>query len=505
MDGRTEDQRNTEALLGRILCYIHDVLPGPPASRHSPALSALLALPHHHLDRLSALPDDLLRHVVSRLPVTDAARTAALSRRWRPVWRSAPLVLADLHLLPASLLVQPHVPRHDARRVASAVSRILAAHPGPFRRVHLVTSYTEDSPPGLLARWLHLLAANAVQELVLASRPRSFDLDLQLPAALFRMATLTRLYLGLWKFPDTAASFPNLRELGLCSVVMDCRHMDFILAGCPVLEILCLQGNFSMDRLTLAGRSSIRCVQTSMVSDLEISVEDAPHLDRLIIWSAASTTRRSPRKTINIGGAPALTILGYLDPEVHTLQVGNTIIKAGTRPDLRTRVPSVKILGLKLCLGIQNEAKMLPCILRCFPNVERLHIKSKKTAETTGELNLKFWEESGDTECIRSHINLMVFKNFRGDQSELRFLKFFLERAEMLKELVIVYGKGYFSSTTEANSRVKSLFDTTWASNCCSLVLIESKFPIDEEREILNFKRGSDFSIRDPFSFVVQA
>jgi hypothetical protein len=82
-----------------------------------------------------------------------------------------------------------------------------------------------------------------------------------------------------------------------------------------------------MDRLTLVARSSLRCVQTSMVSDLEISVEDAPHLERLIIWSAASTTRRSPRKRINIGGAPALTILGYLDPEVHTLQVGNTIIK----------------------------------------------------------------------------------------------------------------------------------------------------------------------------------
>jgi hypothetical protein len=134
-----------------------------------------------------------------------------------------------------------------------------------------------------------------------------------------------------------------------------------------------------------------------------------------------------------------------------------------------------------------------------------IHLQAKKTAETTGELNLKFWEESGATECIRSHINLMVFKNFRGDQSELCFLKFFLERAQMLQELAIVYGKGYFSSTTEANSRVKSLFDTMWASKCCSLLLFESNFPIDEEREILNFKRGSDFSIRDPFSFVVHA
>jgi hypothetical protein len=60
------------------------------------------------------------------------------------------------------------------------------------------------------------------------------------------------------------------------------------------------------------------------VSDLEIAVEDAPHLERLIIWSAASTCSC---KRIKIGCAPALSTLGYLEPEVHTLQVGNTVIE----------------------------------------------------------------------------------------------------------------------------------------------------------------------------------
>lgn len=38
-------------------------------------------------------------------------------------------------------------------------------------------------------------------------------------------------------------------------------------------------------------------------------------------------------------------------------------------------VPDVKILALKVRLGVRNEAKILPCFLRCFPNVERLHIE----------------------------------------------------------------------------------------------------------------------------------
>ena len=38
-------------------------------------------------------------------------------------------------------------------------------------------------------------------------------------------------------------------------------------------------------------------------------------------------------------------------------------------------VPTVKILGLKARFGIRNDVKLLPALLRCFPNVERLHVE----------------------------------------------------------------------------------------------------------------------------------
>lgn len=37
-------------------------------------------------------------------------------------------------------------------------------------------------------------------------------------------------------------------------------------------------------------------------------------------------------------------------------------------------VPSVKILALKVQFRIRKEAKMLPAFLKCFPNVETLHV-----------------------------------------------------------------------------------------------------------------------------------
>ncbi|KAM0870426.1 hypothetical protein ACQ4PT_040010 [Festuca glaucescens] len=465
---RGQDPQDLEALVGRILGYIHFVLPDPPVSRRA---TLRACLPNDDVDRVSALPYALLRNIVSRLPDKDAARTAVLATRWRGLWRSAPLVLVDSHFLTPA---------------AASGARYM------------------DEFPSLLARWLQTLAVKGVQDLVLVNRP--FPLALDLPVALFSMPALTRLYLGFFKFPDTAGlprtvSFPNLRELGLCTVVIFSPDMDFVLARSPALEILCIQANLFTERLRIV---SLRCVQVIAATDLDILVAYVPHLERLIVWSVLANKSSSLR--IKIAPAPALSILGYLEPEFYTLEVGNTVIKAETRASPTTMVPTVKILGLKVRFGICNDVKLLPAFLRCFPAVERLHIESKKTAEPTGKLNLEFWKDAGAIECVQSHIKLMIFHNFHGDQSELSFLHFILENAPMLTKLVIVYPKRTFTSVTEANSKLEPLFAAKWASTCCSLLLSEGAYAEGKEPlELQSFKRGSNFSVRDPFAFIVRA
>ncbi|XP_044980729.1 uncharacterized protein LOC123448026 isoform X2 [Hordeum vulgare subsp. vulgare] len=211
-----------------------------------------------------------------------------------------------------------------------------------------------------------------------------------IPPTFFAIATLTRLYLGVFEFPDTrtlprAASFPHLRELGLCCVgILRREDMDFVLTRSPVLEILCIQVNMLVKHLLLLSRS-LRCVQIIESIDLSITVKDAPHLERLVIW-AASVRDDLPRK-VKIGHAPALSLLGYLDPERHSLEIGNTVIKVGA------------------------------------------------------------------IECVQSHMKLMVFYGFRGERGELSFLKFVLESARALTKLVIVFTKGSFTSMAEASSK----------------------------------------------------
>lgn len=44
------------------------------------------------VDRLSGLPDPIIRRILSFVPSLEAVRMSLLSRRWRDMWRSVPVL-----------------------------------------------------------------------------------------------------------------------------------------------------------------------------------------------------------------------------------------------------------------------------------------------------------------------------------------------------------------------------------------------------------------------------
>jgi hypothetical protein len=225
----------------------------------------------------------------------------------------------------------------DWRGLTSTVSRILSGHQGPFRTVHLTTvcNYAAARGGSALVRWLHLFAAKAVEGLVLVNFPR-WPLDNTLPAEVLRVASLRRLYLGLWdEFPDTdhlprgAHVFPHLLELGFCRTDIKDKDLDSLLQRSPVLEKLALILNYVTPRNVRVRSRSLRCVLFWMSIADELDVAVAPRLERLILWNdcPGACFDKSFRTRVKIGNTPALKVLGYLEPSIHVLEIRNTVIE----------------------------------------------------------------------------------------------------------------------------------------------------------------------------------
>ncbi|TVU34402.1 hypothetical protein EJB05_16234, partial [Eragrostis curvula] len=111
-----------------------------------------------------------------------------------------------------------------------------------------------------------------------------------------------------------------------------------------------------------------------------------------------------------------------------------------------------------------------------------------------GKLNFKFWQEVGPIECIETHATKVVFDKFRGERSELAFLKFILERAQSLLKLVIVLANADPASTNEMVTKLKPLGTANRASECPSLLIIAR-----ERDSAWCIQRASDLSVSDPF------
>ncbi|KAM0828398.1 hypothetical protein ACQ4PT_067582 [Festuca glaucescens] len=491
--------------LNDILKQLYACLPETPFSSDA-SLSASTSNDGGAEDRISALPDDLLRNVVSRLTVKDAARTAVLSSRWNGIWTTTPLVLEDRYLL-----IQP--PAGDRSALPAAVSRVLASHPGPFRWVNLSCSFM-DNQEEALANWLRLFADKGVDTLVLVNCP--WPLDVALPESILRCSSLRRLYLGVWLFPDTSRPtvpprgpdvFPHLQELGICHTIMRERDVEYLLACSPELKIFALILSYGFPERVPITSHSLCCLLLWFTMAEELDIVSAPSLQRLILfWPHRGRTTR-----VKIGYAPKLSVLGYLDTADHVLQIGNTIIKAGvTNVTPNAVVPSVKVLALNVDFRVAEEVKTLLSFLRCFPQVETLHLKSNNGGtshnedenedeeqdykDTSGKLSSTFWQEVGPIECVESRVKKVVLDQFSMGDNEIEFLMLCKRRAKVMHKVVLVLPAGISPELLSKNlGKVYPLASTKCASGSCEFAVHTGP------RCSWNYRGASDLSLSDPF------
>ncbi|KAM0896478.1 hypothetical protein ACQ4PT_023136 [Festuca glaucescens] len=373
------------------------------------------------LDFINNLPDAVLCTIISLLRTKDGARTQAVSRRWRPLWRSAPL----------NLVADSTLSGQERKRVVY-VSKILAEHPGPALRFEI--PYIRERYYDKTECWLRSQALSNLQELVFGydgedSLPSSRPL-LPPSALCFAPTHHVASFRGC-RFPDLSAqslNFPHLKELRLSMVTMsnfsapslnfphlkqltlygvsilgDALHS--MLTGCLTLESLLLQNNVGIGRLQLV-------------------IEDAPRLERLLPLSPDDGPR-----TIQVIRAPKLQVLGLLSDGISKLHIGTTVFQEMTAISLTTTMHTMRILVID---SIGPNLDSVIGFLRCFPCLERLYVISHLRKEMK---NVRKYDPLDPIQCLERHLKKVVLKNYFGNRPDANFAKFFILNAKVLDEM----------------------------------------------------------------------
>ena len=214
-------------------------------------------------DRISALPDAVLIHILSYLPVIDAVKTGVLSKRWARLWTWTPNLVFD-QLGEWDEKSNNFVPFIDAFLVLHSspkIQKLALDLDYKGKRLHLDSS---------LNKWLHFATRRAAEELNLQLSDLGYfhSWDFRgpverylLPSFIYTNNSMKRLDMSFIDVqPPDAVSWPFLQSLSIRSAFISESTIQKILLGSPQLNLLELNNCEGFDLLHINSKSLKRLV-----------------------------------------------------------------------------------------------------------------------------------------------------------------------------------------------------------------------------------------------------
>ncbi|XP_078168668.1 F-box/LRR-repeat protein At3g26922-like isoform X2 [Carex rostrata] len=205
------------------------------------------------IDWISGLPDSLQVHILSYLPTKLAVQTSVLSKPWKKVWASVPVLefdfadfwSEDIFSFPRpGTFINDNPECHE--KFVSLIDAVLASRQGqPIDRFTLVwqyqvKNYCNQGHP--VRRWItHVLQHNPR---VLSIYVQPNFARVEVPDMVFSCSSLEEMKLQVDQedrsevLEPNLVNLPNLKRLNLGYFTITIDFMDMLLLGCPKLEEL---------------------------------------------------------------------------------------------------------------------------------------------------------------------------------------------------------------------------------------------------------------------------
>lgn len=245
-------------------------------------------------DLLNKLPNDILSHILSFLPLKLAARTSILSHRWRYLWTFIP----DLEYISPGDLSES-----ESKKFVSTLAQVLSLRgKSKINKLKLTFYSTGATDLSCITSWMKHAVDNNVRELDL-----QFMDDHKLlvfPPSFLSCKTLVTLKLQTGCFFNVPSSicFPSLKILHVLSCISEQAAERLFCGSCPVLEELFIDGYLKDDDITvtlnIAGPALKKLNIAVATSFKDQVIIDAPSCESLSIDCSAKLVVKSNLSTV---------------------------------------------------------------------------------------------------------------------------------------------------------------------------------------------------------------
>ncbi|KAL9414424.1 hypothetical protein AB3S75_042819 [Citrus x aurantiifolia] len=437
-------------------------------------------------DRISALPDSVLCHILSYLPTKNVVATSILARRWKLVWTSVQKLYFD---------------DRQSRRLPGMMGDPMPGFEDFVERV-----LTGTQPTNITTFFMHCSRAIDLSSFHLwvcsAVRRNAREIELyldqndrvELPEELYASPSIEVLKLMsdfLIKVPAGGTCFPNLKILTVQLESPENTLTEKLFCSCPSLEELSIQAylndegpttKFVISSSTLKWCTLWVATEEEMFTQAEYKVRiTAPSLERLHIMS--DIFGKFVVHDLNSLTDVILDIVygewSRVDPNrsIQLLQqLNNTtslIVSYGVQCALdhayHKWFPALSHLQhLEVAVGAIGWA-VLPVILSSSVHLQSLVLRKQSRFEVTEE---QFGWIEGDIvpNCLLEHVKKIEIKGVEGDEDELILVEYLLKYSSVLEVMVICF-KGSVSKP-ERRDIERSILQVQRASNRCKLELV---------------------------------
>ncbi|XP_021758600.1 putative F-box protein At3g58950 [Chenopodium quinoa] len=451
-------------------------------------------------DIISSLPDEILGRILSYLPTKYAVATTALSSRWKNIYKLISVLDFDDSV---SLNSRDDLgnERSDNAKFKEFVKQILSQ----FERSHISKfrlKCGKNIEYYLLYEWIIAAFCHEVDEFEL-SIDMPIPCVLQLPQLFCENLVVLKLDGKFILRVSTSVTFPRLRVLFFKEVTfhgyssirfsayyessLNYHDLNGMLARCPLLEELVIDGcdwngldlyftNPLLKRLTLIDGLS------GPIDQLNGSIV---HIDlpKLVYfkYSQCLAERYSIRNLNSVMEAHLVVCFNdddYDDEQdlcnaildlitgicsCQSLYLSSQCLEALTSGDFELPIfRNMTLLDLTLGQDV-SWSEVLLDFLYSSPCLESLTL-AQDPSLIDGKFLLK---AKAVPSCVKSRLKFININDFRGYKEEIRMVKYFLDNAHGLKEMVICWDRR--SRKGDLIYKAKEILELPKSSKSCSI------------------------------------